>query len=87
VTAPATTGDFVGLAVYEWIAFDRSEVYSMDMFVTRFKKGGKLLDEASGMDYRKKILAVGSSRDAMDSLVDFLGRFPNTEAFLASKGL
>ena len=59
----------------------------MDMFQTRFKAGNKLLDAQSGMDYRKKILAKGSSRDAMDSLIDFLGRPPNSDAFLVSKGL
>ena len=46
-----------------------------------------LLNPAVGKDYRAKILARGGSMDAMDMLVDFLGRKPNEEAFLVAKGL
>lgn len=63
-----------------------SEVYSDDMFSSEFK-GSKLFDTNSGKKYRREILAVGGSRDAMDSLVKFLGRAPNSEAFLKRKGL
>ncbi len=56
------------------------------MFATRFKKEG-LLNPAVGRDYRNKILAPGGSKDAMDLLIDFLGRKPEEEAFLIAKGL
>ena len=52
----------------------------------RFYREG-LLNPAVGKDYRDKILSRGGSMDAMDMLVDFLGRKPNEEAFLVAKGL
>ena len=56
------------------------------MFETRFDKEG-LLNPVVGMDYRKKILEKGGSKDAIDLLRDFLGRDPNEKAFLKAKGL
>ena len=56
------------------------------MFATRFRKEG-LLNLSVGMDYRKKILERGGSKDAMELLVDFLGREPTEDAFLVAKGL
>jgi len=40
-----------------------------------------------GKKYRDSILAVGGSRDEMDSLVEFLNRQPNSDAFLEELGL
>ena len=56
-----------------------SQVYSADLF-TIFKKAG-LLNKDIGKKYRKEILEPGMSRDAMDSIVAFLGRKPSTEPF------
>jgi Zn-dependent oligopeptidase len=56
------------------------------MFETVFRKSG-LTDPVAGYRYRSCILAPGGARNAMDSLVEFLGRQPNNKAFLRHKGL
>ena len=62
-----------------------SEIYAADMF-TRFRNEG-VTDPKVGMEYRTKVLEVGSSRDEMESVVDFLGRQPSNKAFLQDMGL
>ncbi|EJC99683.1 Metalloprotease [Fomitiporia mediterranea MF3/22] len=57
-----------------------SLVFAADMYATVFKKDP--LDPALGQKYRKEILLPGGSRDDLDSLKAFLGRPPNSEAFL-----
>ncbi|GAA5954703.1 hypothetical protein JCM3765_003862 [Sporobolomyces pararoseus] len=59
-----------------------SQVYSADMFATKFAKDP--MNAQAGMSYRKEILKPGGSRDEMDSLVAFLGREPTNKAFLES---
>ncbi|BGP17854.1 hypothetical protein JCM10213_008348 [Rhodosporidiobolus nylandii] len=59
-----------------------SQVFSADMWATVFEKDP--MSKEAGRQYREKILQVGGSRDEMDSLVDFLGRKPNNDAFLKS---
>ncbi|CAF0714449.1 unnamed protein product [Brachionus calyciflorus] len=62
-----------------------SEVYSEDMFQTRFKGEG-ILNGQTGLDYRKCILEPGGSIDAKKMVTNFLGRAPTEEAFLKAKG-
>ena len=82
---PAGFGHLAGGYDAGYYGYMWSKVYSCDMF-TRFKQAG-LLDATVGMEYRKKILEVGSSRDEMESVKDFLGRDPNNKAFLEELGL
>ena len=45
------------------------------------------LNRAAGLKYRKEILEVGGSRDAMESVEAVLGRPSTNAAFLRHKGL
>lgn len=62
-----------------------SRVFGDDMF-TRFERAG-LLDRATGLDYRRKILERGGSVDGDELVRSFLGREPNADAFLRDLGL
>ncbi len=62
-----------------------SMVFGDDMY-SRFQAEG-ILNPAVGRAYRSVILEQGGSKDADTLLVEFLGREPNNEAFLANLGL
>ncbi|KAJ3314630.1 Thimet oligopeptidase, partial [Gonapodya sp. JEL0774] len=63
-----------------------SQVFSADMFMSRFKAEG-VLNPTTGKSYRTEILRPGGSKDGMDMLVAFLGRRPEMDPFLVSLGL
>jgi thimet oligopeptidase len=62
-----------------------SRVFAQDIFSV-FEKNG-VMDPNTGERYRKEILEVAGSQQEMDLLKHFLGREPNSEAFMRSIGL
>src|SRR5204863_1605395 len=62
-----------------------SKVYAQDMFSV-FKKNG-VMDTKTGIRYRKAVLEKASTKQEIDMLRDFLGREPNSDAFLESLGI
>lgn len=81
---PSWFGHFVGYDAgyysYLW-----SRVICADMF-GRFKKEG-LLNPVMGKEFRDKVLAVGGSRDEVDTVRDFLGRDFTQDAYLEEIGV
>jgi len=62
-----------------------SRVFAQDIFSV-FEKNG-VMDANTGERYRKQILEVAGSQQEMDMLRHFLGREPNSDAFMRSIGL
>ncbi|HVR31946.1 MAG TPA: M3 family metallopeptidase [Acidimicrobiia bacterium] len=81
---PASFGHLFGYDAgyygYLW-----SEVYGDDMF-SRFEEEG-LLSPAVGRAYRREVLEPGGTRSGMDHLQAFLGRAPDSAAFLRKLGI
>lgn len=82
---PASFGHLAGGYDAGYYGYLWSKVYACDMF-TRFKHGG-LLNSEIGREYRKKVLEVGSRRDELESVEDFLGRPVSQQAFLEDLGI
>jgi metallopeptidase MepB len=57
----------------------------MDMFYTVFKSDP--MNGTEGRRYRHTVLEKGGSQPEMQTLEEFLGRKPNTDAFFKDMGL
>ena len=73
-------GYAAGYYSYKWAEVLSADAYSM------FEEHG-ILDAATGSHFRREILAVGGSRNAMESFVAFRGREPKIDALLRHNGL
>ncbi|MTI50735.1 MAG: oligopeptidase A [Alcanivorax sp.] len=73
-------GYAAGYYSYKW-----AEVLSCDAYA-RFEEEGPF-NEATGRDFREKILARGGSREPMELFVDFRGREPSVEPLLRHSGI
>lgn len=81
----AFTHVFAGGYAAGYYSYLWAEVLSADAF-GRFEEAG-VFDRATGEAYRKAILAVGGSRPALESFIEFRGREPQPDALLRSYGL
>ncbi len=73
-------GYAAGYYSYKWAEVLSADAYSL------FEENG-VLDAATGSHFREQILAVGGSRDAMESFKAFRGREPRIDALLRHNGL
>ena len=73
-------GYAAGYYSYKWAEVLSADAYSL------FEENG-VLDAAIGSHFRQEILAVGGSRNAMDSFIAFRGRAPEIDALLRHNGL
>jgi len=82
----ASFGHIVGGYSAGYYGYQWSKVFSCDMYA-HFRKNGGCMNPVVGKKYRDSILSVGGSREEMESLVEFLGRQPNSDAFLEELNL
>ncbi|HEY7598396.1 MAG TPA: M3 family metallopeptidase [Candidatus Limnocylindrales bacterium] len=82
---PASFAHLVGGYDAGYYGYLWSKVYGDDMF-SRFIAEG-VTSPRVGADYRREILEMGGSRDALEHLRAFLGRDPSDEAFLRLLGI
>jgi len=73
-------GYSAGYYSYKW-----AEVLAADAF-SRFEEDG-IFNKETGLAYKKEILEVGGSIDAMDMFVNFRGRKPSVDALLKQSGI
>ena len=73
-------GYAAGYYSYKW-----AEVLSSDAF-SLFEETG-VLNSQTGKKWLDEVLAVGSSRPAMDSFIAFRGRAPKIDALLRHSGI
>ncbi len=73
-------GYAAGYYSYKWAEVLSADAYSL------FEENG-VLNLAAGLRFRNEVLAVGGSRDAMQSFIAFRGREPTIDALLRHNGL
>ena len=73
-------GYAAGYYSYKWAEVLSADAYSL------FEENG-VLNPAVGARFRSEVLAMGGSRDAMQSFIAFRGREPNIDALLRHNGL
>ncbi|KAK0266355.1 metalloendopeptidase [Friedmanniomyces endolithicus] len=81
----ATFGHLIGGYDAGYYGYLSSQVYSTDMFYSVFKKDP--MNAKEGRRYRHAVLEKGGSQDEMETLKQFLGREPSTEAFYKELGI
>ncbi|KAF1987460.1 metallopeptidase MepB [Aulographum hederae CBS 113979] len=81
----ATFGHLIGGYDAGYYGYLSSQVYSADMFYSVFEKDP--MNPKEGRRYRHTVLERGGSQEEMQTLEDFLGRKPSTEAFYRELGL
>ena len=83
---PASFGHLCGYDA-QYYGYLWAEVFSADLYVSKFANGNRQFSPLAGREYREKVLGPGGSIDAADILRQYLGREPNMEAFFKLKGM